>query len=90
MIDDIGATFEVMQAKRLLAIRIRQRDLVSAHEALAVILEELEEFKSEVFKRPENRCETKALNELVDIAAACQRAAEDLGFCCFKAKESVF
>jgi hypothetical protein len=51
----------------------------SAHEAWAVILEELEEFRLEVFKRRERRDCKAMLQELIQTAAMCQRAAEDLG-----------
>jgi hypothetical protein len=44
-----------------------------------VILEELEEFKIETFKRRQNRDRSNMLRELIQTAAMCQRAAEDLG-----------
>jgi len=48
------------------------------HEAVGVILEEFEEFKQEAFlKKPDA---TKMCRELIQIAAMCQRAAEDLGY----------
>ena len=50
----------------------------SAHEAYAVILEELEEFKAEVFKKREARSKGRMLAELVQVAAMAWRAAEDL------------
>ncbi len=52
--------------------------LNSAHEALAVIWEEFEEFKEEVFRRETARIPEAMLLELVQTAAMCQRAAEDL------------
>jgi hypothetical protein len=54
-------------------------DLHSAHEAWAVICEELEEFKAEVFRHQEDRDVGRMLRELVQTAAMCQRTAEDLG-----------
>jgi hypothetical protein len=63
---------ELTRARRLHA------PLGSAHEAYAVILEELEEFKTEVFKRTAMRSCEGMLTELVQTAAMCQRAAEDL------------
>jgi hypothetical protein len=50
----------------------------SAHEAYAVILEELDEFKAEVWKRPEGRDPLVMLKELAQVGAMAQRAAEDL------------
>lgn len=60
--------------------RARQKhdDLRSHHEGYAVILEELEEFKAEVFKKRELRDQGKMLKELVQVAAMCRRLAEDL------------
>jgi hypothetical protein len=48
----------------------------SMHESYAVILEELEEMWDEIKERDPNR--TLVLKELVQVAAMCQRAAEDL------------
>jgi NTP pyrophosphatase (non-canonical NTP hydrolase) len=50
----------------------------SAHESYAVILEEVDEFWEEVRKKKQDRSEERMLKELVQIAAMCQRAAEDL------------
>jgi hypothetical protein len=51
--------------------------MYSAHEAFAVIFEELDEFWDEVRKkRPD---QVALLKELVQTAAMCQRAAEDIG-----------
>lgn len=51
-------------------------DMVSAHEGLAVILEEFEEFKAEVFRQ---KVDQEALiAELVSTAAMCRRMYEDL------------
>jgi hypothetical protein len=58
--------------------RAKHAPLNSAHEAYAVILEELDEFKSEVWKKREARDRQQMLTELVHVAATCQRAAEDL------------
>lgn len=52
--------------------------LNSAHEAYAVILEELDEFKAEVWKRTAARDPAKMREELIQIAAMCARAAADL------------
>lgn len=50
----------------------------SAHESYAVILEELDEFWDEVKKKKSERSKEKMLAELIQVAAMCQRAAEDL------------
>lgn len=52
--------------------------LNSAHEAYAVILEELDEYKAEVWKKRSNRDSAAMRAELVQIAAMCMRAVEDL------------
>ncbi len=49
----------------------------SLHEAYAVILEEVKEFEVEVFRKPDKRHPEHILQELAQIAAMCQRAAED-------------
>ena len=51
----------------------------SAHESYAVILEEVDEFWDLVKMKPSKRPRGAMLEELVQIAATCQRAAEDLG-----------
>lgn len=50
----------------------------SAHEAYAVILEELDEFKEEVWKKTKNRDAANMYEELVQTAAMCLRAALNL------------
>jgi len=54
------------------------KNMTSAHEAYAVILEELDEFKIEVFKKEKSRNKQNMLDELVQLGAMAQRAAEDL------------
>jgi len=72
--------FWQMVASELVEARDKHKAaLNSAHEAWAVILEELEEFKTQVFKRRENRDKQNMLRELIQTAAMCQRAAEDIG-----------
>ena len=53
--------------------------LNSAHEAASVIREEYEEFWLEVKKKPLHRSKSMMMEELVQLGAMCQRAAEDLG-----------
>lgn len=50
----------------------------SAHEAYAVILEELDEFWAEVKKKRGDRNPAAMLKELVQVATTAQRAAEGL------------
>jgi hypothetical protein len=71
-------TFAEMVHQRLRRARSTFRSFNSAHEGYAVLLEELDEFKAEVWKKPIDRDKARMLHELVDLAAMCQRAAEDL------------
>lgn len=71
--------FWQLVTSELTEARDKHAALNSAHEAWAVILEELEEFKIQVFKRREYRDKREMLRELIQTAAMCQRAAEDLG-----------
>lgn len=50
----------------------------SLHEGYAIIKEELDEFWQEVMKKRKERSAEKLHSELVQIAAMCQRTAEDL------------
>ena len=52
--------------------------LHSAHEAYAVILEELDEFKAEVWKKDKDRNIPNMRRELIQIGAMCARAIIDL------------
>jgi hypothetical protein len=52
--------------------------LHSAHEGFAVILEEVDELKAEVWKGPKQRDPEAMRCELVQIAAMCARMAIDL------------
>lgn len=52
--------------------------LKSSHEAYAVMLEELEEFKAEVFKKDCDRDWLNMRNELVQIAAMAHRTYMDV------------
>ena len=54
------------------------QNMVSLHEAYAVILEEVDELWDEARKKNRDRKDEDVLTELVQIAAMCQRAAEDL------------
>jgi len=52
--------------------------MCSAHHAYAVILEELDEFKAEVWKCRSARDPQAMRAELIQLAAMCVRAIEDL------------
>lgn len=52
--------------------------LNSAHEAYAVILEELDEFKAEVWKKASRRDLAAMRQELLQVAAMCARTVENL------------
>ena len=54
--------------------RSEHRPMASAHEALSVIWEEMEEFKAEVFRKPAARSPEQMISELVQArlqAVAC-------------------
>lgn len=75
----IATTDPLHQVRQELQRAQRQHaPLNSAHEAIAVILEEFEEFKQEVWKRTEARDPARMRKELIQIAAMAIRAIEDL------------
>lgn len=74
----MSSRFASMVLLELNRARALHGNLRSAHEGYAVILEELEEFKAEVFKRRQDRDVEQMVNELVQTAAMCQRLAEDV------------
>lgn len=71
--------FLTQVAGELARARAAHAPLNSAHEAYAVLLEELDEFWDEVRKRQATRDRAHMRAELVQIAAMAARAAEDLG-----------
>ena len=72
--DDIYAAI----ARELARATARHAPLNSAHEAYAVLLEELDEFKAEVWKRRLDRSSAAMRAELIQLAAMCVRTIEDL------------
>ena len=64
-------------AAELARARSQHAPLHSAHEAYAVILEELDEVKAEVWSKVIDRA--KLRKELIQLAAMAVRALEDLG-----------
>src|SRR5262245_6776818 len=73
------SNFLRMVAEELAQARGQHSPLNSAHEALAVIWEEVEEFKAEVWKKSSQRDQANMLRELIQIAAMAARTAEDPG-----------
>jgi len=73
------SNFQELVSKKLKSARKKHaRQISSPHDAYANILEELDEVKLEVWKKTKKRNLKKLLAELVDVAAMCQRSAEDL------------
>jgi len=76
----LGRYFPELVKIELACARASHGPQASLHEAYAVILEEVDELWDEVKKKRQNRSQGKILGELIQIAAMCQRAAEDLKF----------
>ncbi len=76
---DLSYPFLELVMEELARARTANTSLASAHEAYAVIIEELDEFWEIVRLRRSERDPGKMLKELVQIGAMAQRAAEDLG-----------
>ena len=74
-LDNLGV-FHV--AAEMRSAREKHGPKASAHEAYAVILEEVEEFWDEVKKKSQARCHANMATELVQIAAAALLALTDL------------
>jgi hypothetical protein len=71
--------FQARVTRELECARKGHQPLNSAHEAYAVILEELDEFWEQCRLKRRLRDREIMLQELVQIAAMAQCAAEDLG-----------
>lgn len=69
-------TFPFCVATELARARRAHRPIQTQHEGLAIIEEKFLELRAEVFKRESNP--KKLLDELVQVAAMCQRFAEDI------------
>ena len=74
----MSSTFHDLVKKKIKSFRGKYPPLHSAHEALGIILEEVDELKREVFRRKRINDPLKFLNELVDIASYCEIFAEDI------------
>lgn len=66
--------------RELARAQAKHPPLHSLHEAYAVILEEVDELKAEVWKQSAARNTENLYQELVQIAAMCARAALDCGY----------
>lgn len=73
---DRKPVFSVRLAEEIERARNKHRDMQSIHEGLAVIWEEFEELKAEVFKQKVEP--DKLADELISVAAMCQRMYEDV------------
>lgn len=69
--------FERLVEEELKRARTIYNPIHSLHEGYAVILEEVKELETEVFKKPFKRDPEQVLRELAQIAAMCKRTAED-------------
>lgn len=74
--DFVTIRFEDHVVRELQKAREKHPPIVSVHAGYAIILEELEEFWDEVKKQ--QRDKPKMMEELIQVAAMCQRVAEDL------------
>ncbi len=77
-IPDPMTDFQLLVKAELARARDGHGSMQSLHEAYAVILEEVDEFKEEVWKKARDRDRANILSELVQIAAMAQKTAEDL------------
>ena len=70
--------FAELVAAELIEARQKHGPMNSLHESWAVIYEEVDELWEHVRKKAKNRDKEEILKELVQIAAMCQKSAEDL------------
>lgn len=68
--------FAQLVEAELARARAKHGSIRGPHEALGVILEEFDELKAEIYRKVLDREAT--LEELVQLAAMCRKAAEDL------------
>lgn len=83
-----GARDDHAECSRAIAARVSReigeaesklgKGYASAHEAFGVLLEEVEEFKAEVWLKQAKRDRHKMIRELVQVAAVAQRFAAQL------------
>ena len=58
----------------------RRRPICSEHEGYALLLDAVEQLKTQVFEKDTNRNNTKIVKALVQIAALCRGMVEDLNY----------
>lgn len=75
--DQIASLFFRLVQTELRRACVKHPPLHSLHEAFAVILEEVDEFKAEVWKQTSKRDVANMRQELVQIAAMCARVVHD-------------
>ena len=71
------STFFTMMTDEICAARQKHHPIHSLHEGYAVILEEMDELKEQVWLKAEKRDHANILEELVQIAAMAARVAVD-------------
>ncbi|NLG49709.1 MAG: hypothetical protein GX552_06325 [Chloroflexi bacterium] len=71
-------TFFSLVEQELQGARAKHPPMHSAHEGFAIILEEVDELKAEVWKKGSAREPKSMRAELIQIAAMCARMADDL------------
>lgn len=69
--------FQELVAIELGRARHHHPPMRSLHEGYAIALEEFDELRAEVWKKPAKRSKRKLLTEAVQLAAMIQRLAED-------------
>jgi NTP pyrophosphatase (non-canonical NTP hydrolase) len=70
--------FSELVREELASARKKHGPMLSIHEGYAVILEELDEAWDEVKKKTRDRDLDNLYKELIQIAAMCQKMAEDV------------
>lgn len=73
------SNFQRLVNLELIRYRSKPNNLTDWHACYGKILEEVDEFWDEVRKKDNKRDLPNSLQELVQIAALCERAAEGLG-----------
>jgi hypothetical protein len=71
-------TYPELVAAEIKRARKGHAPIHSLHEGFAVLLEEVDEFKEEVWKKRSKRDQEKIKSELVQIGAMAQRVFEDV------------
>lgn len=76
--DSLDVVHEAVAGEVDRAIQRFRADYASAHEAFGVLLEEVEEFKAEVWLKRDQRSKRRMLGELVQVAAVAVKYAAQL------------